>query len=181
MRKAPILKVAVLTSLLSGALCFPQAANGKSAESAQRFIQGLYASYGPSSAPPNLFEKNASQAFDPSLVLLAKKDAAAVGQGSVGALDYDPVCNCQDTDVTFPDLKILIQSLDTSHATATVTFLGDDHEPNKIVLTLLRKKGQWRVFNIEDFTGPGPHADLRTMLKRDIRNLSREHGRSKMK
>lgn len=96
----------------------------------------------------------------------------AARPGYVGALDYDPVCNCQDSDDTFPDLKITIQPVDGNRATATVTFPGYNGDPNKIALTLLKEKGRWLIFNIEDLSGPGPHTDLRTMLKADIQKLS---------
>jgi hypothetical protein len=172
MKDTPSIKVAVLALVLATSTrCFPQATRASDAGNAKEFVAGLYASYGRNSAPPNLFEGNAKDAFDPSLILLAKTDADAA-RPDVGVLDYDPVCNCQDPDVSFPNLEIKIKSVDKSRATAIITFSGDNHEPNKIDLTLRKEKGHWRIFNIEDLSGPGPHTDLRTMLKADIHKLS---------
>jgi len=166
------LRLAVLTLLLSAtACCFPQAPRAKHEESAKHFVQSVYARYGPTGNPANLFDNNAGEAFHPSLIALARADAKAA-RPDVGVLDYDPVCNCQDPDIGFPNLEIKIKSVDKSRTTAIITFPGDKHEPNKIALTLLREKGYWRIFNIEDLSGPNPHTDLRTMLKADIQKLS---------
>lgn len=171
MKIALHLRVAVLILVLSfRPCCFPQASRAKPAESARRFVQAVYALYGPTGNPANLFEDNAGEVL-PSLIALARSDMKAA-KPDVGALDNDPVCNCQDTDVGFPNLKITVQPVDGNRATATVTFSGDSHEPNKIVLTLLKEKGRWLIFNIEDLSGPGPHTDLRAMLKADAQKLS---------
>jgi hypothetical protein len=163
--------VAVLIATLStSSCCFPQNVNAKDAGSAKHFVDNLYAQYGRSTDPPNLFEGTASQAFTPSLIKLARTDAKAA-KPDVGVLDYDPVCNCQDPDVKFPDLKITIESANADRATAVVQFTTDN-TPNKLVLTLARKENDWRIFNIKDVSGREPYTDLRTMLEKDIRELS---------
>lgn len=160
--------MAALTAVLSGAhCCFSQNENAHS-ESPQHFVEGLYVRYGEGGNPVNLSGQNASDAFDPSLIALVKADAAAVGQGNSGVLDYDPLCDCQDTDVDFPGLKIAVEPANASHATATVTFNDVKQDEIRIVLTLVMNKNGWRIFNVEDFTGPGPHTDLRTLLSDEI-------------
>jgi hypothetical protein len=177
MKNSLYLKVAVLAAILSAAhCCFPQDEGVSNEETSQRFVEGLYARYGPDGNPANLSGEDASQAFDPSLIALVKADAAAVGPGHVGVLDYDPLCDCQETDVDFPGLKITTQSVGASHATATVTFNDVNQKPIKIVLTLVRNPSGWRIFNVEDFTGPGPHTDLRTLLSSDIQKHSSKRG-----
>ncbi|MGC1361241.1 MAG: hypothetical protein WA419_03240 [Silvibacterium sp.] len=131
------LKVAVLMGLLSASsCCFPQDENAKDANSAKRFVESLYARYGFNGNPENLSEENASEAFDASLLALVKADAAAAGQGYAGGLDYDPVCNCQETDVKFPGLKTMIELVNANRAMATVRFTIDNI-PNRIMLTLV--------------------------------------------
>jgi hypothetical protein len=178
MKNALFIKLAVLaaTLSLSFTMSFAQVHRANNAESAKQFVESLYAGYGSNSDPPNLFEKNAKDVFDPTLISLARADADAA-RPDVGALDYDPICNCQDPDGTFPNIKIVIRSAEAAHALVIVTFSGYD-APNKIALTLLKRRDQWRIFNIEDLSGPGPHTDLRTLLKNDIRNLTREHEKS---
>jgi hypothetical protein len=173
MKNSLYLKVAVLAVILSSThCCFPQDENANNEETAQRFVEGLYARYGPDGSPANLSRDNAAAAFDPSLIALAKADAAAVGQGNAGVLDYDPLCDCQETDVDFPGLKITTHPESASHATATVVFHDVNQKPIKIVLSLVRSANGWRIFNVEDFTGPGPHTDLRTLLNSDIQKHS---------
>lgn len=165
--------MAVLAAFLSGAhCCFPQDESVSNHESAQHFVEGLYVRYGLGGNPVNLSGQNAGDAFDPSLIALVNADAAAVGEGNAGVLDYDPLCDCEETDVDFPSLKIAIQPASASHATATVTFNDVKQDEIRIVLTLVMNKNGWRIFNVEDFTGAGPHTDLRTLLSDEIQKHS---------
>lgn len=141
-------------------------------DSAQRFVESLYALYGPNGNPAGLSKENASDAFDPSLIELVKTDAAALGQGHSGFFDYDPLCNCQATDIEFPNLAIQVRPAGPGHAAATVTFNDAQQKQIKIVLTLTMTTAGWRIYNVEDFSGSGPHSDLRTMLNIEIKNLS---------
>ena len=173
MRTSLCFKLAALIAVLGiPSRCFPQAESGDNSESARRFVASLYARYGPDTHPANLSEENANEAFDPSLIALVKADAVAVGQGRVGVLDYDPLCNCQQTDVDFPGLRITTQLVNASHATATVTFNDVNQHPIKIVLSLMHGANGWRIYNVEDFTGSGLHTDLRTLLNGEIQKLS---------
>ena len=176
MRTSLCFKLAALIAVLGiSSRCFPQAESEDNAESARRFVASLYARYGPDSHPANLSEENANEAFDPSLIALVKADAAAVGPGNVGVLDYDPLCNCQQTDVDFPGLRITMQLVNASRATAVVTFNDVNQKPIKIALALTLGKTGWRIYNVEDFTGPGPHTDLRTLLTGEIQKKSGKH------
>ena len=165
---------ALIVVLVISARCFAQAESGDNAESARRFVLSLYARYGPDGNPANLSADNATEVFDRSLIALVKIDAAAVGPGHFGVLDYDPLCNCQQTDVDFPGLRITTELVNASHANATVTFNDVNQHPIKIVLTLMRSESGWRIFNVEDFTGPGPHTDLRTLLSSEIQKKIRQ-------
>lgn len=176
-----MIKMRICRLLVLAALAFPlsvvpcncaHAKDASSAESAEQFVKSLYSRYGPSSDPPNLFESNAVQAFDPSLIALARKDAAAA-RPDVGVLDYDPVCNCQDTDIRFPGLKVIIQTANVHRAIAVAEF-STDNTQNKIAFTLTRHGNRWRIFNIEDLSGPGSPIDLRTLFRKDIRELSQK-------
>jgi len=173
MRTSLCFTLAALIAVLGiSSRCFPQAESGDNAESARRFVASLYARYGPDGNPANLSAENAGEVFDSSLIALVKADAAAVGPSHVGVLDYDPLCNCQQTDVEFPGLRITTQLVNASRATATVTFNDVDQHPINIVLTLIRGENGWRIFNVEDLSGPGPHTDLRTLLSGDVQKHS---------
>lgn len=165
--------LAVIALVLSVMPCESQQAKDlRAAEGATRFVKSLYLRYGSSADPPNLFESNAPHAFDPSLIALARADAAAA-KPDVGVLDYDPVCNCQDTDIRFPNLKVTIQTANAHRAIAIAEF-STDNTLNKIAFTLIRHGDSWRIFNIEDLSGSGSHTDLRTLLANEIQELSQK-------
>jgi hypothetical protein len=162
-------KVAALAVILSAApCCFPQSQYAEEAQSAKHFVENLYADYGPNGDPVSLSGANADQVFDPSLIKLAKT-LETVGAGYVGALNYDHLCNCKDTNVTFRNLRIAVEPVTTHHATATATFTGKDGTENKILITLTSGPDHWRIYDIEDFTGPRPHIDLRSLLWEEIK------------
>jgi hypothetical protein len=166
-------KVAVLAAILSGApCCFPQIQSAEEAQSAKHFVETLYAGYGPNGDPVSLSGANADQVYDPSLIKLAKT-LETVGAGYVGALSYDHLCNCKDTNVTFPNLRIAAEAVSTHRAVATVTFTGKDGGENKILITLMQGEGHWRIDDIEDWAGPRPHIDLRSLLWEEIKACSK--------
>lgn len=169
MKTSLSLKVAVLAAVLSGApCCFPQSQYAEESQSAKHFVENLYAGYGPNGDPVSLSGANADQVFDPSLIKLAKT-LEEVGAGYVGALSYDHLCNCKDTNVTFPNLRIVADPVTAHRANATVTFTGKDGSKNIILITLTSGADHWRIDNIEDFTGPRPYIDLRSLLWEEIK------------
>src|SRR4051794_24591324 len=62
---------------------------------ARAFVTGLYAPYRHGDGPRYL-DRDAAKAFTPALRALIKAEAAATPAGDVGALDGDPICDCQD-------------------------------------------------------------------------------------
>ena len=174
MKISPLFKVAVLAILLSGMLSnFLQAQNANETQSAKQFVGNLYARYGSNRNPPNLTDANASQFFDPSLIQLARTVLAKAGSRYSGALDYDHLCNCKDTNVTFPNLRVVANSTTPDQAVATVTFTGNDGTKNTILINLTLEAGSWRVSDIKDYTGPAPYISLRGLLKREINAWSK--------
>lgn len=170
MKYSLLLKVAVLAAILSGVpRCFPQASE---AESAKHFVETLYLLYGPHGDPADLSGANADQFFDPSLVTLAKTLEAA-GSGYIGALSYDHLCNCKNTNVTFPKLRIVAAAVTKDRAVATVTFTGDDGAENRILINLSLGTDHWRIYDIKDFTGRAPYISLRGLLQSEIKAVSK--------
>ena len=148
---------------------FPQASE---AESAKHFVEGLYVRYGPNEDPADLSGANASQFFDPSLIKLAKT-LEAEGSGYIGALTYDHLCNCKNTNVTFPNLRIVTEPVTKDRAVATVTFIGKDGVENRILISLSMGTDHWRIYDIKDYTGPAPYMSLRGLLQSEIKAVSR--------
>ena len=66
---------------------------------AKAFVTGLYTAYARHPGPDYL-GRQARQVFSPALLELMRRDAARTPKGDVGTLDGDPICNCQDYEIT---------------------------------------------------------------------------------
>jgi hypothetical protein len=169
-------KVTAFAVLLSIQLCNGQSPkeDAKEVDGATQFVHEIYSRYGPNGGPPSLFEENAGSIFHTSLVALAREDQTAVGPGEAGVIDYDPVCNCQDTDIKFKHLKIQIGAATGDSSRANVTFTDLNGLPETIVLVLRKENEQWRIYDIENH-GRGGRPSLRAALEREIERLSAQN------
>jgi hypothetical protein len=128
----------MIASLVAG----PCAAQGL--DQAQSFVAGLYGAYAKRPGPDYLGPQK-GRVFSPSLIGLMRRDAAATPKGEVGALDGDPICNCQDYELS--RISIKVDPTSAGAARATVSFQNFDR-PQEVVLDLVATKGQWRVDDV---------------------------------
>ncbi len=118
----------------------------------------------------------AGRYFHSSLVALEKADVKANGPGYAPAIDFDPICDCQDMDGIW-NLKIAVQSQSPRRAIADVSFAVFDpkdrptEEPNKLQITLARENGGWRIWDILDKSDPKFTSSVRKLLEDDLANL----------
>ena len=84
------------------------------------------------------------KAFSAATAKLILDDAEA-SKGEIGALDFDPIIDGQDYEIT--NLKIDVVEADLSHATAAVSFLNFK-KPTKLKMQLLKEKDGWRIDDI---------------------------------
>ena len=86
-------------------------------------------------------------------------------------MDGDPVCGCQDWDGIF-NLDIDIRLLNRDRADAAVSFslFEPPSLPDKrsLVVTLVRERGQWRIYDILDRSDPKALFALRKALQKEI-------------
>ncbi len=125
------------------------------ADDARAFLTGIYSHYatGPSDFDPAF--KDQATYFDPEMLALMQEDAR-LNKDEVGALDGDPICDCQDfTRIT---AVVTIDSVTATTATATViateTDPGvrpEDRKPRHFTYNLVVVNGQWRI---HDMTTP---------------------------
>lgn len=97
--------------------------------------------------------------YSKALRTLIKKDQTSAGAGEVGRLDFEPLCNCQDTGA--------IQGVTIADADGkpsqwlTLQIAWQDHSPTTpILLHFIQEDGQWRVDEVISSDIPS----LRTFL-----------------
>jgi hypothetical protein len=125
--------------------------------SARSFVERVYAAY--HGAGPDYLGRQAKAVFSPRILALLRRDAALTPKGDVGALDGDPICDCQDFAIT--DVRVDVQAAGAGRATATVRF-RNFRDPFTTRLDLVTVGGEWRIDNIHSKSTP----DLARYLER---------------
>src|SRR4051794_23684561 len=91
--------------LLAGLLALSAPAQAQSLPDAKTFVAGLYSAYQRQPGPDYL-GKQVGEVFAPDLIALIRREAAGVPKGEVGALDGDPICDCQDYQISKVDVTV---------------------------------------------------------------------------
>ena len=130
-------------------------------EGARHFVRSLYAGY--EHAEPDYLGKGADKVFSPRLLGLIRANQKATPDGDVGALDGDPICDCQDQQLT--DLSVDVTPLSPGHVRARVRFrkLGQPHD---MTLDLAMGRRGWRVDDVHTRDTPSLISYLQDSLKR---------------
>ena len=132
--------------LLLALAALPATASGDDIAGAKLFVGELYLAYLRPGTPSYLGPR-ASQIFARPLLELIRRDQKNAG-GEVGALDYDPICGCQDFDLR--DLVVNVEpARGRGRAFANVAFTNAG-EPQTMKLFLLKERAGWRIEDIED-------------------------------
>ncbi len=156
------LRLAAAALLLSLAACQPKpvppapslssVAAGPTAATALVFLNNLYSHYatGPSDFDPAF--KNQSDYFDPPMLALMAEDAR-LNKDEAGALDGDPICDCQDYGKL--TAAVTIDSATATEAKATVivtetdpSVRAEDRKPRTFTYDLVAVDGQWRIHDL---------------------------------
>ena len=91
-------------------------------------------------------EKTVRRYFEPSLAELMLKDQQdAAHRDETPTLDFDPFVDGQDWDIAA--FSIAVSDGGADKASATVTF-NNFGKPSKVVLDLVRIKGDWKITDI---------------------------------
>ena len=94
---------------------------------------------------PDYLGAQAPQVFSPHLLRLIRRDAARTPKGEVGALDGDPICNCQDFEMSA--IQVQVSAAGRGWARAWATFVNAG-QPQAVSLDLVAVKGHWRVADV---------------------------------
>ena len=121
------------------------AAAAQPADTPRGFMERLYANYRNSDYSPF---KHPDRVFAPRLLAAINEDSK-LAHGEVGALDGDPLCDCQDTASL--SMRILSFSQPTPRAaTARVHVALGAHDSRNLRLSLVRTPSGWRVADMVD-------------------------------
>jgi hypothetical protein len=136
-RKTTIVIAAALSTCAGAALA-------DDATDAKTFLAGLFATYQDNKKPP----AGSHHVYDSQLQALMDEDVR-LAQGEVPALDFDPLCQCQD----YQHLKasLGVHSSSPTAAVVVVTFrdLGmPQDKPRDAVFDLVKERGAWRIHDI---------------------------------
>jgi hypothetical protein len=130
--------------LVAGLLAMTAPAQAQSLPEAKTFVTGLYSAYQRQPGPDYL-GKQMGDVFAPDLIALIKREAAGVPKGDVGALDGDPICDCQDWQIS--EVEVAVSAPKPGGAEAEVRFQNAG-EPRQVRLDLVAVQGRWRVGDV---------------------------------
>jgi Protein of unknown function (DUF3828) len=148
----------------------------QTAASAKVFLLSIYRHYQYGGKGIDLEGPNAPLYFHSSLVALMRADIKANGPGNAPAIDFDPICGCQDWKGIW-GLKIAVQMESAKRAHADVSFsLVPPKESSKDALrtmeiTLVPERGAWRIYDIEDESDTSTTFGLRKLIQDDLAAL----------
>ena len=157
-----IWRLLLLTTLT--AQITPLAARAQSLDAAHTFTTALYRAY-ENNGEPDYTGRRARTTFAPHLLTLIRQDDATTPPGYVGALDWDPICDCQDADGLKVD-GIKISQVAPGRANAVVA-LRFPSEAKSITLDLVVLRDRWWVADIR--TGQTP--SLVRLLERELKRM----------
>ena len=143
-----------------GLLLAPVAASAQGLASASKFVTGLYQAY--LHGDPDYTGDRAADVFSARLLALIEDDADRTPEGDVPALDGDPICDCQDWQISH--IKVRASRTGPGRATARVTFVNMK-KPVSLQLDLVSQHGQWRVDDVHSPNTPSLVKYLQDSLK----------------
>lgn len=160
-------RLCIVAVLAAGAV--PLSVNGAPTADARAFLVGVYRHY-PTTDTPGAFDPvgaDAPKIFTPDLTGLIRQDQK-FANGEVGALDGDPLCDCQDDGGLQAKVGAVSQTGPSSaRALVTLTFAASSPpDVRRLVIRLSRVKGGWRIADIQSAS----EASLRAYLARSNRD-----------
>jgi hypothetical protein len=138
-----IAALAFVLPVASGEVC------AGAGDGAEAFVRGLYAQYTPHGHPVAFGYPDAKAIVDAPMLEWLHRDQVK-SKGDVGALDSDPVCQCQDWE----HLKVdSVQSISRGPGTATVEVSvedgsGKDRWHQTVRFDLVQAGGAWKIHDI---------------------------------
>jgi hypothetical protein len=127
--------------------------------SPRAFLERLYSAYTPKGKGNDFAYPDARTIVDASLLALLHRDQIK-SNGEVGAMDSDPICQCQDWE-SFRVLSLQTQMDGAGRASGDVTFMPDPKDTQKVHFDLVRENGAWKIHDLSSKDTPSLQAYLR--------------------
>jgi hypothetical protein len=124
-------------------LISPGVGVAQDAGQARAFVLKLYGAY--HGEGPDYLGRGAPKVFSPRLLALIRRDRALTRKGEVGALDGDPICDCQDFDISH--VETTIAPTGPGRVQAIINFINLGRMAT-VRLDLISVRGAWRIDNI---------------------------------
>jgi len=140
---------------------------------ASTFLAHLYAHY-PLPHDNSAFDptgRDAKAVFDPAMVALLRENDRLTPRGDVGAIDWDPLCDCQDDSGMVASVGEIHPS-GPGAAIAKVRLRFTQAKPveeSLLTFQLVAVQGQWRIRDVKEKATPS----LRALLARANRAARR--------
>jgi hypothetical protein len=157
----------------------PAPAGAQDAASAKAFLESAYQLYRNGGKGIDFTGPRASQYFHSSLLTLIHADIKANGPDNVPAIDYDPICGCQDWDGIW-DLNVEVTAESAQKAEANLSFslrnpkFHDKDELRRLKITLVAEHSGWRIYDIVDESDPKMVFSMRKQLEDDLAAIRKE-------
>jgi hypothetical protein len=134
------------------------------------FLESIYKHY-PLAVGRGGFEpmgRSATQVFDPAMVALFKEDRRLTPRGDVGAVDWDPLCQCQDDDGLRAEIDHI--ALDGPQIAYAHVKLHFPSAADSVDFELRFVNRQWRIHDVKSKDIPS----LRDLLIRANRERAKD-------
>lgn len=152
---------AVAAAVMALSIVVGASAGPAMSDTGEQFVRALYAKYVPHGNPTAFDYPDAGAIVDATMLRALQRDNK-MAKGEVGAIDSDPLCQCQDWE----RLKILslhVAQTRPDASVAQVTFTDSmDHRVDKLKLELVRINGRWKIHDIGSKETPSLLEYLRT-------------------
>lgn len=130
------------------AICLPASAHMPDL-TLEQTIRAIYAPYAGDSDPPRFDETGEQQIVSSRLLTVLKKNQRLTPVGDVGAIDWDPLCGCQDYEqLAVRRIDIQPSAEDRAAARVTISPFGKQPEVTLIDLRFVREQGRWLIDDV---------------------------------
>lgn len=133
----------LLLGIALGACVGPAAAGESDLRAARTFVEALYRAY--HGEGPDVLGRGRARVFSPRMIALLRRDRRLTPRGEVGALDGDPICDCQDFEIS--QVRVEVTPSGPGGVTAVAHFINLG-TATTVRLDLIPVRGQWRVDNV---------------------------------